>query len=89
MTPRQAEQTSLDTARYQRHFRTHASPADTQRGGLVDAQPMETLYLSAITLAELRAGVALLPSGKRKAQLQTNLEDKVIPLFVGRILAFG
>lgn len=27
----------------------------------IDAQPLETLYLSAITVAELRAGVALLP----------------------------
>jgi len=32
----------------------------------IDAQPMETLFLSAITVAELRAGVALLPAGKRR-----------------------
>ena len=30
----------------------------------IDAQPLETLFLSAITVAELRAGVALLPDRK-------------------------
>lgn len=54
----------------------------------IDAQPLETLYLSAITVAELRAGVALLPAGKRRAVLHENLEKRVLPLFVGRILAF-
>jgi predicted nucleic acid-binding protein len=54
----------------------------------IDAQPVETLYLSAITVAELRAGVALLPAGKRRAGLQENLERQVLPLFAGRIPAF-
>jgi predicted nucleic acid-binding protein len=54
----------------------------------IDAQPMETLYLSAITVAELRAGVALLPAGKRRTGLQTNLERRVLPLFAGRVLPF-
>ncbi|MCB1814864.1 MAG: PIN domain-containing protein, partial [Candidatus Competibacteraceae bacterium] len=31
----------------------------------IDAQLLETLYLSTITVAELRAGIALLPAGKR------------------------
>jgi len=54
----------------------------------IDAQPMETLFLSAITVAELRAGVALLPAGKRRAGLQENLERRVLPLFAGRVLPF-
>lgn len=54
----------------------------------IDAQPLETLYLSAITVAELRAGVALLPAGKRRAALHENLEKRVLPLFVGRVLPF-
>ena len=54
----------------------------------IDAQAMETLYLCAITVAELRAGVALLPAGKRRAGLQDNLENRVLPLFAGRVLAF-
>lgn len=54
----------------------------------IDAQPLETLYLSAITVAELRAGVALLPRGKRRAGLYDDLENRVLPLFAGRVVAF-
>lgn len=54
----------------------------------IDAQPLETLFLSAITVAELRAGVAQLPAGKRRAGLHDNLEKRVLPLFAGRVLPF-
>ncbi len=54
----------------------------------IDAQPLDTLFLSAITVAELRAGVALLPAGKRRAGLQTSLETRVLALFAGRVLPF-
>ncbi len=54
----------------------------------LNTQAMETLCLSAITVAELRFGVALLPSGRRKATLQNNLENKLLPLFAGRVLPF-
>ncbi len=54
----------------------------------IDAQAMETLFLSAITVAELRAGVALLPAGKRRAGLHDTLEKRVLPLFAGRVLPF-
>ena len=54
----------------------------------VNTQAIETLYLSAITVAELRFGAALLPSGRRKAKLRNNLENKLLPLFAGRVLPF-
>ena len=54
----------------------------------IDAQNVETLYLAAISLAELRYGVAVLPPGKRKDTLHQNLERRVVPLFAGRILPF-
>jgi hypothetical protein len=54
----------------------------------IDAQVLETLFLSAITVAELRAGFALLPAGKRRAGLQESLEPRVLPLFSGRVLPF-
>ena len=61
---------------------------DTRVIAWIDAQPLETMYLSAITVAELRAGVALLPAGKRRSGLQQNLEQRVLPLFAGRVLPF-
>jgi predicted nucleic acid-binding protein len=54
----------------------------------IDAQAIETLFLSAITVAELRAGMALLPASKRRSGLQESLETRVLPLFAGRVLPF-
>jgi toxin FitB len=54
----------------------------------IDAQIIETLYLSTICLAELRYGVAALPAGKRRDTLHTSLETRILPLFAGRILSF-
>lgn len=54
----------------------------------INAQAMETLFLSAVTVAEMRAGVASLPAGKRRSALQENLEKRVLPLFTGRVLPF-
>lgn len=54
----------------------------------IDAQPLETLYLSAITVAELRTGVALMPAGRRRNELHESLEKQVLPLFIGRVLPF-
>jgi predicted nucleic acid-binding protein len=54
----------------------------------IDAQPVETLYLSAITVAELRFGVASLPAGKRRDELHESKERQVLPLFAGRELSF-
>jgi predicted nucleic acid-binding protein len=54
----------------------------------IDAQAMETMFLSAITVAELRAGVAMLPSGKRRSGLHESLENRVLPLFAGRVMPF-
>ena len=53
----------------------------------LDAQRAETLYLSAITIAEIRFGIACLPEGRRRESLAGAFactED----LFAGRILAF-
>ena len=54
----------------------------------LDAQALETLYLSAITVAELRAGIALMPAGKRRDSLHENLEKHLLPMFVNRVLSF-
>ncbi|ROH88123.1 type II toxin-antitoxin system VapC family toxin [Pseudomethylobacillus aquaticus] len=54
----------------------------------IDAQTVETLYLSAITVAELRFGLATMPEGKRRAIYQKRLEQEVLPTFAGRVLPF-
>jgi toxin FitB len=54
----------------------------------LDAQVVESLYLSAVSLAELRFGIAALPVGKRKEALHSSFEQQILPLFAGRILPF-
>jgi predicted nucleic acid-binding protein len=54
----------------------------------LDAQSIATLYVTAISLAEIRYGLAALPSGSRRSTLVTRFESEVAPLFVGRVLAF-
>lgn len=54
----------------------------------LDAQAIETLFISAISVAELRFGVASMPTGRRQTILRTRLEDEVLPHFVERILPF-
>jgi len=54
----------------------------------IDAQAVETLYLSAISVAELRLGVAVMPAGKRRDRLRGRLEEEVLPVFAGRVLPF-
>jgi predicted nucleic acid-binding protein len=54
----------------------------------IDAQVAETLYLSAVTVAEIRFGLATMPTGKRRTIYQDRLEREVLPIFTGRILPF-
>ncbi|WP_175777308.1 type II toxin-antitoxin system VapC family toxin [Burkholderia anthina] len=54
----------------------------------LDAQNVETLFLAAISLAALRFGVAALPEGRRRDWLHQSIEQRVVPLFRGRILPF-
>ncbi|ARO32770.1 plasmid stability protein StbB (plasmid) [Rhizobium sp. NXC14] len=54
----------------------------------IDAQMIETLYLSAITVAELRFGLAAMPAGKRRTIYLNRLEGEVLPALAGRILPF-
>lgn len=54
----------------------------------IDAQAIETLYLSAVTVAELRFGLATMPIGKRRTIYLDRLERDVVPAFNGRVLPF-
>lgn len=54
----------------------------------LDANAPQTLYLTSITLAELRFGVAALPAGRRKQGLHDVVENVLVPRFRDRILPF-
>ena len=52
------------------------------------AQPTETLFISAVTQAEMSLGARLLPAGKRRAALEAALRVTFDEDFAGRILPF-
>ena len=54
----------------------------------IDNQTVETLFLSAVTVAELRYGLAAMAEGKRRALFIERLENDVLPAFNGRVLPF-
>ncbi len=54
----------------------------------IDGQLIETLYLTTITVAELRYGLRAMPVGKRRDVFLDRLEREVLPAFSGRILPF-
>lgn len=54
----------------------------------IDAQAIETLFLSAVTVAELRFGIGAMSAGRRRSVLHERLEQDVLPLFEGRVLSF-
>jgi predicted nucleic acid-binding protein len=51
-------------------------------------QPQAGLFICAITVAELRHGVALLPAGRRRSALAIDIENMFFEDLAGRILPF-
>lgn len=54
----------------------------------LDAQAVETLYLTTVSLAEVRYGIACLPKSRRRQKLHDRFEGEFLPMFHGRTLAF-
>jgi hypothetical protein len=52
----------------------------------VAAQPLESLHISAVTLAEIRFGIELVADANRRAELTDWLAHKVRPMFAQRVL---
>ncbi|HXM67623.1 MAG TPA: type II toxin-antitoxin system VapC family toxin [Candidatus Acidoferrum sp.] len=52
----------------------------------MDAADERLLFLSVLTLGEIRKGIAALPQSKRRTHLESWLEMELQPRFAGRIL---
>jgi predicted nucleic acid-binding protein len=53
----------------------------------IAAQSLDHLYISAVTLAEIRFGIEVVADARRRAELNAWLTHRVRPMFDGRILA--
>jgi len=54
--------------------------------GFVREQPLELLYISTVTLAEIRFGIALVRDATQRTELDAWLTHEVRPLFHQRVL---
>lgn len=66
-------------------------PADRRAAVVMDwmrVQVPQSIYVTTITLAEVLAGLAILPEGPRKKTMQAVGEKLFARLFAGRILSF-
>jgi predicted nucleic acid-binding protein len=52
----------------------------------IAAQPLDLLYISAVTLSEIRFGIELVPDAARRSDLSDWLTHKVRPMFEHRVL---
>jgi toxin FitB len=53
----------------------------------VGAQPLDLLYVSVATLAEIRFGIEIVSNANRRAELNDWLAHKLRPMFAQRVLA--
>jgi toxin FitB len=50
------------------------------------AQPVTALFLSAVTIGEIRKGLVVLPAGRRRSELETWFHSDLLTWFRNRIL---
>jgi predicted nucleic acid-binding protein len=55
----------------------------------IAAQPLEHLYVSAVTFAEIRFGIEVVADASRRGELNDWLAHKVRPMFEQRVLAIS
>jgi predicted nucleic acid-binding protein len=55
----------------------------------IAAQPIQSLYTTSVTQAEILHGVGLLPAGRRRRAVEAAAEAMFREDFAGRILAFA
>ncbi len=75
----------LDTNVVSEPLKPRPSPAVL---GWLNAQDPMDLHISTITVAEMFAGVEIMPKGSRRAGMQRLVQREVLPLFEGRVLSF-
>jgi hypothetical protein len=62
---------------------------ETKVLAFVAAQPLDLLYVSSVTFAEIRFGIELVTEANRRAELNDWLTNKVRPMFEQRVIAIS
>jgi predicted nucleic acid-binding protein len=74
----------LDTNVLSELRRKKPSPAIVD---FVSAQPLDSLFVSEVTFAEIRFGIELVSEPTRRAELRQWLDHRLRPMFTHRVLA--
>lgn len=77
-----------DRVGHQRGVRADAPGPSQAVIDWVDAQDSRDLVITAVTAAEIRAGVLLLPSGRRQREIGQRMESLITDAFARLVLAF-
>ena len=67
---------------------TRAQP-DARAAAWLCARSALTLFISVVSVAEIRKGILLLPEGKKRRRLEGWLESELLPAFAGRVIPLG
>ena len=59
---------------------------DDRALAFIAGEPLDRLYLSVVTFAEIRFGIELLADAGRRSDLKNRLDNKLRPMFDGREL---
>jgi predicted nucleic acid-binding protein len=59
---------------------------DTKIRSWLDSQPAESIWVTAITVFEIRLGIEILAKGRRRKQLEEDFDQTIAEDFDGRVL---
>lgn len=62
---------------------------DARAAAWLRARSALTLFVSIVSIAEIRKGILLLPEGKKRRNLEGWLGSKLLPAFSGRVIPLG
>jgi len=62
---------------------------DANATAWLSARPALTLFVSLVSIAEIRKGILLLPEGKKRVKLGSWLESECLPAFASRVIPLG
>lgn len=62
---------------------------DARAAAWLSARPALALFVSVVTIAEIRKGILLLPEGKKRTKLEGWLESELLPAFADRVIPLG
>lgn len=62
---------------------------DAHAAAWLSARPALTLFVSLVSIAEIRKGILLLPEGKKRTKLGSWLESELLPAFASRVIPLG